>query len=258
MHPETFLGAAVLLGVWTWAWIRRRQRPDAARTLALGGGLLAGLAATGGPLHDLAERVLFSAHMVQHLLLMLVMPPLLLAATPSWMIDALLAPLLRRPFLAVLARCLTRPVPALGLYAAALVVWHLPGPFDRAVASPAWHAAEHAVLVVTAFVAWWPVLSPSRVLPPAHYGVQILYLFAFGMPMTVVAAMITGADDVLYPFYAEAARGAGIDALADQRLGGLLMWVPAGVVPLAAFTVAFFRWAAAEADDAAGGADSSE
>jgi putative membrane protein len=248
MHPETLLGAGALLGAWTWAWIHRRQRPPAMRVLALGGALLAGLAATGGPLHDLAERVLFSAHMVQHLLLMLVMPPLLLAATPAWMLDTLLAPLLRRPPLAVLARSLTRPVPALGLYAAALVVWHLPGPFDRAVASPGWHAVEHAVLVFAALVAWWPVLSPSRLLPALHYGAQILYLAAFGMPMTVVAAMITGAEDVLYPFYAEAARAAGIDALADQRLGGVLMWVPAGVVPLAAFTVAFFRWAAAEAE----------
>jgi len=216
--------------------------------LALGLGLLAGLAATTGPLHDLAERLLFSAHMIQHLLLMLVTPPLLLAATPSWMIDAMLAPLLRPRLLGAAARWLTRPVPALALYAAALAVWHLPGPFDRAVASPAWHATEHAVLVATAFLAWWPVLSPSRLLPAVHYGAQILYLFAFGLPMTAVAAMITSAEDVLYPFYAEAARTAGIDALADQRLGGVLMWVPAGVVPLAVFTVAFFRWAAAEAE----------
>jgi putative membrane protein len=249
MHPEAIVGTALLLAAWTWAWVRRGQRPDAGRTLALGLALLAGLAATVGPLHDLAERVLFSAHMIQHLLLMLVMPPLLLAATPPWMIDGLLAPLLRRPLLAGVARRLTRPVAALGLYGAALAVWHLPGPFDRAVASSAWHAAEHAVLVVTAFLAWWPVMSSSRLLPPVHYGAQILYLFAFGLPMTAVAAMITGADEVLYPFYAEAARDAGIDALADQRLGGILMWVPAGVVPLAAFTVAFFRWAAAEADD---------
>jgi putative membrane protein len=252
MHPEAILGTALLLGAWTWAWVRQGQRPDAGRTLALALGLLAGLVATVGPVHDLAERVLFSAHMVQHLLLMLVAPPLLLAATPSWMIDSVLAPLHRRPLLAGAARQLTRPVPALGLYAAALAVWHLPGPFDRAVASPAWHAAEHAVLVATAFLAWWPVLSPSRLLPPLHYGAQILYLFAFGLPMTAVAAMITGADEVLYPFYAEAARGAGIDALADQRLGGILMWVPAGIVPLAAFTVAFFRWAADEADDIPG------
>ena len=68
--------------------------------------------------------------------------------------------------------------------------------------------------------------------------------------MTVVAAMITGAEDTLYPFYAAAPRIFGISALADQRLGGLIMWVPAGLIPLLAFTVVFFRWVADERDDA--------
>jgi putative membrane protein len=258
MHPETLLGAAALGGAWTWAWARRGQRPGAGRALAFGTGLLAALAATVGPLHDLAEESHLSAHMAQHLLLTLVVPPLLLVGTPGWMLDGLLAPLLRRRSLAALARTLTRPVPALGLYATALVAWHLPALFDRALVSDAWHAAEHAALVATAFGAWWPVLSSSRLLPPLHYGVQILYLFVLGMPMTVVAAMITGAEDVLYPFYAEAARASGIDALADQRLAGILMWVPAGVVPLAVFTVVFFRWAASEADDAPGEIDCPE
>ena len=67
--------------------------------------------------------------------------------------------------------------------------------------------------------------------------------------MTVVAAMITGAEDTLYPFYAAAPRIFGLTALADQRLGGLIMWVPAGLIPLVAFTVVFFRWVAAETDE---------
>ena len=77
---------------------------------------------------------------------------------------------------------------------------------------------------------------------------QILYLFAFGLPMTAVAAMITGAETLLYPFYARAPRLLSLSPLADQRLGGVIMWVPAGLVPLIAFTVVFFRWAAAERD----------
>jgi putative membrane protein len=82
-------------------------------------------------------------------------------------------------------------------------------------------------------------------LPPAA---QILYLFALGLPMSAVAAMITNAERVLYPFYAAAPRLFGLTAFADQRLGGVIMWVPAGIVPLVAFTVVFFRWAAAEPD----------
>jgi putative membrane protein len=104
-------------------------------------------------------------------------------------------------------------------------------------------------------LAWWPVLSSSRLVPALPYAAQILYLFVFGMPMTVVAAMITGADAPLYAFYVSAAAAHGVDPLADQRLGGVLMWVPAGIVPLVAFTAVFFRWVAAEADEAFEGAD---
>ncbi|MGH7323629.1 MAG: cytochrome c oxidase assembly protein, partial [Candidatus Rokuibacteriota bacterium] len=217
------------------------EAPPAGRVAAFAAALVAGVAATNGPLHDLAERPVFAAHMAQHLVLILGMAPLLLAATPGWMVDGLLGVILGGPRWRALARALTRPVPALGLYAGALIAWHLPGPFERAVESHAWHLVAHMVLVAGAILAWWPVLSSSRLLPPLPYGAQILYLFAFGIPMTVVAAMIAGAEEVLYP------RGAaGLD---DQRLGGIIMWVPAGLVPLAAFTIVFFRWAAEEADE---------
>jgi putative membrane protein len=247
IHPESVAVGAVLLGVWLAAWRVRGARPGAGRTLGFVGGLLAGLAALNGPLHDLAEHGQFSAHMAQHLLLVLVMPPLLLVGTPTWMMDRLLGVLhVRRP-LRGLARTITRPVPALAIFTATLTAWHLPALFNRALASHVWHVAEHVCLVAAAVLAWWPVLGPSRLFPPLHYGTQILYLFVFGMPMTVVAAMITGAEQVLY---AGAAEG-----LADQRLGGVLMWVPAGLVPLAAFTIVFFRWAASEADEAGEGKD---
>jgi putative membrane protein len=252
VHVETLAVAALLAGAWLAAhrgrWCPAGVRASPVRAAAFGLGLAAALIALNGPVHDLAERSHFSAHMAQHLLLALVVPPLLLAGTPAWLMDGLLTVVLRRRGLPA-ARAVTRPVPALALYTVVLVVWHLPGPFDAALASHAWHIVEHAALVSAALVAWWPVLGPSRLVAPLPHAAQILYLFAFGMPMTVVAAMITGADDVLYPFYAGAAAMRGVDALADQRLGGVLMWVPAGVVPLVAFTIVFFRWAAIEADE---------
>ena len=87
-------------------------------------------------------------------------------------------------------------------------------------------------------------------LPALPYAGQLLYLFVFGMPMTVVAAMVAGAEHVLYPYYAAAPRVVDLTPLADQQLGGVIMWVPAGIIPVVAFTVVFFRWAAAEWDDA--------
>jgi putative membrane protein len=249
VHLDVVIGVALAAGAYVGAWRAAGQRVHRARAVAFAGALVTLLVAVNGPLHDLAESALFSAHMVQHLLLTLVVPPLLLAGMPTFMIDTLLAPGLARPAFRAVLGTLTRPVPALAVYTLVLVMWHLPGPYDAALRSHAIHIAEHAMLVAAALLAWWPVVSTSRRLPPLPYAAQILYLFAFGMPMTIVAAMITGAEHALYPFYAAAPMTTDLTALADQRLGGVLMWVPAGVIPLAAFTAVFFRWAAAESED---------
>ncbi len=231
IHADVLLGAGLLATAYAVAWTRG-PRGRATQPLRFLAGLTALLAALNGPLHDLSDYYLFSAHMVQHLVLTLVVAPLLLAGTPGWMLDRLIEPLRRwRPGRTVV-RALTRPVPALALYAVALITWHLPGPYNAALEIHGWHIVEHLVLLATAVLAWWPVASASTLAPRLHYGAQILYLFAFGVPMTVVASMITD-----------------LTPLADQRLGGVIMWVPATLIPLAAFTVVFFRWVAAEADE---------
>ena len=248
IHADVLLGVGLLAFAYAVAWVRGPRTAVHVPALFMAA-LIVLLLALNGPLHDLSDYYLFSAHMVQHLLLTLVVPPLLLAGTPRWMVDALVAPLRRLPALDHLLRAVTRPVPALMLYAAVLIGWHLPGPYGAALEHHRVHIVEHLALIAAATLAWWPVLSPSGLLPRLHYGAQILYLFMFGVPMTVVAAMITGAEDTLYPFYAAAPRIFGISALADQRLGGLIMWVPAGLIPLLAFTVVFFRWVAVEIDE---------
>ena len=238
IHPESLALVASLGAAWL-AGCRRAQLPlPRGRAATFLGGLLALTAALNGPLHDLAERSLVSAHMTQHLVLILIAAPCLLAGMPAELIDALLT---RRAVRALVARA-TTPVTALMLYATALVAWHVPGPYALTIESPLWHIAAHATMLAVAVIAWWPVLSPSQRVPALPYAAQILYLFAFGVPMTVVAAMITGAEVVVYPT-------ASTTPLEDQRLGGILMWVPAGIVPLIAFTVVFFRWCAAEPDD---------
>jgi len=248
-HPEVVLAIAVVAGLYT-RWWRAAAPAERARPLAFFSALAALLLALNGPLHDLSDRYLFSAHMVQHLVLTLVVPPLALAGTPLGLADAVLGPLLRRRPSAALLGALTRPLPAFGAYAVALIAWHLPGPYDAALHTHSLHIVQHLVLLGAATLGWWPILSPSRALPALPYGAQLLYLFVFGMPMTVVAAFITAAEQPLYPFYATAPRLFALSALVDQRLGGVIMWVPAGVIPVLAFTVVFFRWVAAEAEEA--------
>jgi putative membrane protein len=251
IHPEVVLGCGLLAAAWAWGWHARGSRPHPGQAARFVGGLVAILLALNGPLHDLSDWYLFSAHMVQHLVLTLAVPPLLLTGLPAWMIDTPLQRVLEHPGAAVVVRTATRPLLAFAVYAVALIAWHLPGPYNTALEHHGWHVVEHLVLLVAATLGWWPILSPSRLAPALPYAGQLLYLFAFGIPMTVVAAMITAAERVLYPFYETAPRLFDLTPLADQRLGGVIMWVPSGFIPLAAFTIVFFRWVAAEADEAA-------
>jgi len=251
IHPEVVLAGGLLAAAWAGAWLARGVRPRPGQATRFVGGLVALLLALNGPLHDLSDWYLFSAHMVQHLVLTLVVPPLLLTGVPGWMLDAVLRPLMASTAGGAVVRVVTRPLPALAVYATALIAWHLPGPYNTALEVHGWHVVEHLVLLVAATLGWWPIVSPSRLAPALPYAAQLLYLFLFGMPMTVVAAMITGAERVLYPFYETAPRLFDITPLADQRLGGVIMWVPSGLIPVVAFTVVFFRWVAAEVDEAA-------
>jgi putative membrane protein len=112
------------------------------------------------------------------------------------------------------------------------------------------HIVEHLMIMVTSVILWWPLLSPLDELPRAPYPVQMLYLFVVGLPMVMVAIFISMADDVLYPYYAAAPRiWAVLTPHADQHLGGLIMWIPGGMIFLTALSVVFFRW------QVAGGAD---
>jgi putative membrane protein len=249
IHAEVVVGVLLLAALYTYGVVTSRRRIRLSRPLAFFTGCAALLVALNGPLHDLSDYYLLSAHMVQHLLLTLVVAPLWLAGTPQPLLDALLHPALKVKTTGRIVRTATGPLVALAAYTVALIGWHLPGPFNAALEGHGWHVVEHVTLLASALLAWWPILSASRLLPALPYAAQLLYLFVLGIPMTVVAAFVTGADRPLYGWYATAPRLFGLTPLADQQLGGIIMWVPAGIVPLVAFTVVFFRWAAAEPDE---------
>jgi putative membrane protein len=197
------------------------------------------LLALNGPVHDLSDYYLFSAHMVQHLLLTLVFPPLLIAGIPGW----LLSPLLRVGWLRAIARVLIMPVVSALLFTVTIAVWHLTPFYELMMREHEVHIATHLLFMVTATLMWWPVMSSLPELPRLPYGAGMLYLFLVGIPMQVVAALITTADQVLYPWYSVAARTWGLSPLDDQQLGGLLMWVPGNLYMFLAIGVLFIFWA---------------
>lgn len=251
VDPSVLVGLALLGGAYAAAALWRGRTPrgagvEARKVLAFYGALGVLFAALTGPLHDLSDYYLFSAHMVQHMLLVFAMPPLLLYGTPAWM----LRPLLRDPRIVRLGRMVTRPTGAFAVFNVIIVAWHLPPLYNLAMERHPVHILEHLMIMAASVLLWWPVLSPLRELPRAPYPLQLLYLFIVGLPMVMVAIFITMAEGLLYPYYAAAPRvWERLTPHADQHLGGLLMWIPGGLVFLVAISVVFFRWQAAGADD---------
>jgi len=246
LHPSVLIGTGILGALYFYGigpLRRRRGWPPASlwQILSFSSALVVLLGSLNGPLHDLSDYYLFSMHMVQHLVLTLVFPPLLLAGLPEW----LLRPLLDQPGVRPVARLLTRPWVAALLFSVSIAIWHLKPFYDLMMTSHEVHIATHLMFMATATLMWWPVMSP---LPELRLptGPSILYLFLVGIPMQLVAALITFADEVLYPWYVTAPRMWGLSPLDDQQLGGLIMWVPGNLYLFAAIGVLFFRWAKEE------------
>lgn len=219
------------------------SRPVPRRTVAsFAAGMLVMFLALQGPLHDLSDYFLFSAHMVQHLLLILLMPPLLIAGIPDWM----LRPAIRIRPIGWVARVLAFPVVAFLLNNVIFTAWHFPVPYDLMMRDHDVHVLMHLMIMATGTIMWWPIMSPIREIPRLPGPLQMLYLFVLGIPMMIVAAMITYSDNVLYPWYAEAPRLWGLTPLADQQMGGAIMWVPGGLGLWLAITWVYFRWSSQE------------
>jgi len=241
LHPSVILGLALLGGLYVYLG---GLRAPGRRVAAFAGALLVLGLSLNGPVHNLSDGYLFSAHMVQHLVLTLVFPPLLLYGTPVWVVRPLLRPL----WVQRLARRATRPLAAGVLFSVPITLWHFPRFYEAALEHHPLHIVQHLVFLATGVLMWWPVLSPTPELPRAGYLTQLLYLFTLGLPMSVAGALITLSGDVLYPLYAAAPRvwGGGLTPLADQQLGGLVMWVGGTIYLWVAATVVWFRWSARE------------
>jgi len=164
---------------------------------------------------------------------------------PQWS----LRPLLRHRVVRASARALTAPLVAFALYNVTFIGWHFPGPYNGALVNHNAHILQHIMFMGAAVLMWWPVVSPVPELERLQTPARILYLFALGIPMSIVSAIITLAEHPLYAWYEAAPRVFALTAVDDQQLGGVIMWVPGMIVFWIAITIIFFRWSRREERD---------
>jgi putative membrane protein len=228
-----FLTAVVYFRGWL---ALRRASPaifNAKHLITFLGGMLSLWIAIGSPLAAFDESSL-SVHMVQHILLMLVVPPLVLLGAPALpflhglpqsLVRAMLGPVFRWPPLQTLGKTLTHPLTCWILAALALIAWHVPSLFDLALRSDGWHGLEHACFLFSSILFWWPVVQPFPSESRWPRWSIPLYLFLGMFPSSALAAFLTFSDRVLYPYYLQSPPVFSITPLQDQILAGALMWV---------------------------------
>src|SRR5437016_3551997 len=222
-----------------WFALRRHsyRRWHRGQPVAFAGGLIVIFLALASPIEPFAA-LLLQVHMLQHLMLMMVAPPLLWLGAPFFpLLRGLpravrllwIAPLLRSNSLRQLFQLLTHPVPAWLLFTAATVIWHLPPVYALALASDGWHYCQHICFLSTALLFWYPVIRPFPSRPRWSPWLLIPYLILADLQNTLLAAVLTFSDQPLYSYYVQQPRLGNLSPLEDQVAAGVLMWVPGSV-----------------------------
>jgi cytochrome c oxidase assembly factor CtaG len=249
-EPVVMLGLA--LAVWCYArGVRRLWRAAGVgrgiapwRVACFAGGVLAVAVALLSPI-DAVAIALFAAHMTQHMLLVVVAAPLLLASDPAlatlWAFDAhtrrrIAAWWRRRRVLTAIWRTLRRPIVAWTLHVGMLWLWHVPTLYEAALRDERVHVTEHAAFFLTALLFWYPIVERAR--GRLRIGTAVLYLFGAGLQCTLLGAAITFARQPWYVGHYGTTAAWGLTPLEDQQLAGLIMWIPAGLAYLVALVPA--------------------
>ena len=259
-EPLLTLGIAVAIGWWLWAVRRvnavhpgnpvprRRTAAFLSGMMALAFALLSGIGRY--------DTTLFSIHMVQHVLLMLVAAPLLVLAAPITLVLRLNSSGTRRrwllPFLHThVVRFMAHPVTAWVMFAAMMWATHFSPLFNASLEDPLIHEVEHILFLTGALLFWGPAAAldpmPSRMGHPGRIG----YLFTQMTQNTFLAVVILNASAALYPHYASLDRTWGMTALEDQRLAAGIMWIAGDAIFLSAIMAVVFGWMRAEKRDEA-------
>jgi putative membrane protein len=176
--------------------------------------------------------------MLQHVFLTTIGPPLVLLGLP----DALLRPIFSNPSVFKAAKVLFHPVTTGTIFIVNMWLWHIPPVYDLAVSNLWVHVVMHFAFMGTGLLFWWPVVQPSRLLPQVGDGARLLYLFATGMPMGLLAMLFFASNDVIYDYYEQPSRLWGLAPMDDQQIAGLVMGALGEAASFAAITLLFFRF----------------
>jgi putative membrane protein len=227
-EPTVLAGMLALAAAYVWL-IRSRGRQASWSPLArvyFAGGLLAMFLALTSPIDTGGDRYLFSLHMVQHLLLAMVVPPLLLLGLPeSWR---------------ALQHLRVSPLAANVIFNIVLAVWHVPLLYEATLRSEPAHILEHLSFLAAGVLFWWPLLAPAGRPNSMSVMGKIAYLGFAGVPPTILGLAFILSPNVIYPFYATAPRVTPLSPLDDQLVAGLVMFGLGNLIYFAAISIIFF------------------
>lgn len=229
---------------------RGRNRPQPLQALAFSASLLTLVIALNSPVDYYADE-LFWVHMLQHILLLTVAPPLLLLGKP-WprMWRALpfgprtkVARTVARSRWVAPIRALSQPLPAWILFNATIIGWHIPGAYDATLTSGVIHAVEHAMFFFIGLLFWARVIDPGPLRPRLVWPVRIAYTAGAMVVGWLLAITLVMVQHPIYGYYAALqSRPGGISALTDQQLAAGVMWVPGSIAYTITFIIGFYRW----------------
>jgi len=229
--------------VYLRGWLRLRSTANAIASWRAGSFLVGLILIWVAAASRLAafDHELLTAHMIQHLLLMTVAPPLFWLGAPVMLflqglprrVQAVASSGLAWQPLRRLGRSITHPAFSWLAATAVLVGWHLPAAFALPLHSGAWHVVEHASFLATGLLFWWPVIQPWLNVARPEVSI-ILYLFLATLPCDILSAFLVFCDRVIYPIYFSSSHPFGLSALADQQCAGALMWTCVTVIYLVA------------------------
>jgi cytochrome c oxidase assembly factor CtaG len=242
-------GVVILLALSAWLYLRgsRAQRiANRREILFFWSGWAALVLALVSPLHTMGE-VLFTAHMLQHEILMLVAAPLLVLSRPLvtfvWALPfewrRATGQWAKRDPVRHSWAFLTDPFTAWWIHAIAIWTWHAPFLFDLTLKSDLVHTAQHISFFFSALLFWWALFYAEG---RRSYGAAVLYLFTTAVHTSILGALLTFSPRLWYSAYANTTQAWGLTPLEDQQIGGLIMWIPAGLVYLGAGLWMFAAW----------------